>query len=734
MELYIAGLKGGEDGTIPLKHINLVTGPNGSGKTRILTALRFVAQGFDPAIGKRPLDMAAVMSGDELDVRLTFDKRTIARGIKAGEDGYERSAQASWLKDAKYTEHSEAIRGLFGRDEVEAGENLDIRDLLALSPSKRAAKIVAMIGAEEEDPEAVLKEVWEWATLRLAKPGATEMPKHWDEDVWPLVGDPHKASLEIILPDYRAKMGDGGVTGTLGWAADAKVQERQAMRRKEAARKELAAAVLLLPETHPEEVARMERDRDGLNQEIGGFDERATAWDTREESATTARADLQAAMLRAGEFQGIVEDGLKLEQIKDHLDGMTAPDGQDYGEAQAKRTESRRLRAEADTIEDVEIPKTAAEEDGVRIHEDRLKRARDNPWLRVQGSVKSIRVGVNMTRMAKAGKEIFHDNLDAIDEIAKHEIGTLSIKEIEESITGAQATLEKAKVAAAEAQEEHGRRHDQRGDLVDGADASDAEAKKIEDRLASKAEAAEGEYAKARDDLIMQRNGLQDRVSEHAQVKAQADTAQATLAGLGQARAKPDPKDRERLEGKRGLAVKALKAIEAAAAKRDALETLVKEIADMKATGESYAALEWSLKAKRDRGVTIRGEGLKDTMERFLDAAARPESPYIRATQHKCEIGWRREGSEIPIEAMSGGEWALFAAALSGAVVAERNAAIRILPIEAGEADAEMLAAIMRGTKAIKDGLTMALVLTPNPPDAVGAAWNYIQTGEGVTA
>jgi S-formylglutathione hydrolase FrmB len=121
-------------------------------------------------------------------------------------------------------------------------------------------------------------------------------------------------------------------------------------------------------------------------------------------------------------------------------------------------------------------------------------------------------------------------------------------------------------------------------------------------------------------------------------------------------------------------------------------------------------------------------------MGTFLGAAGRREQPYFRASKGSCEIGWRRQdGAEIAIAALSGGEWVLFAAALTAAVIILRGAPLRVLLVEAGETDDQILGGLLAGIRAVADQLTCAIVATPRPAPAGSDDWTIL-TLDGAAA
>lgn len=113
-------------------------------------------------------------------------------------------------------------------------------------------------------------------------------------------------------------------------------------------------------------------------------------------------------------------------------------------------------------------------------------------------------------------------------------------------------------------------------------------------------------------------------------------------------------------------------------------------------------------------------------MESMLRAAGRLETPFFVAAGGTCRIGWRAtDGKEVPVQSLSGGEWILFSACLAAVLVVLRNAPLRILLIEAGEADPHTLQSLLDALRSVADRLTCALVLTPRNVTAPG--WTVVK-------
>lgn len=747
MELTYTGLKG-EDRVLSLKHLNIITGPNASGKTTAAQAIRILALGYDPSLGQRPMDTAVLMRNGEMAITLTFGDRWIKRSIKITEKGLVSGAKASWISaDAKFEEHSKAIKRMFGTNDAEVREAMDVRELFSLSPNERADKMLELIGTDDEDPAKVSEEVWGWLLQRLVYPKKKDAPKNWREDVWPVVGDNHRPILATLSPILQGKIASAGIPDTIVWANEQKRKALADLVEDEAARKKLQKEVLALPETHPEEIGRNERDRDELQREIGAWQQRKKEWEAREKKAVLARKGLEGALETLREAAGICRgindkaeeiDGERqtLMTTEGDLDKMTAPPKGDYAAVTLLRKEAEDLRIEANAITIPEAVDLEPFHTEVASIDSEILQACKSPWREVIAIVGLLR---EHGTPGILGGPVAH-GYERLEALAEEHVG-------KDPIPGLEARLDQAKKALGDAKIKHGGYAEnlkaaeaRQTPLVRQAEAKDTEA----DGLATEIERGDLErqtaYQNRRKALLGERKALRAKIKAHDDGKAKADkahqaakgdteTAKATLEALGPASPAPDTTEGEALEGKLKGITDTLKSLRSAVAKRDALEAIIAEIEAAKAKGEVYKALEWALQRKRDAGITIRGGGLKESMQTFLREAGRDEVPYFRPVPGRCEIGWRQaRGKEIAIEAMCGGEWCVFASAITAAMVKVRNADFRILLVEAAEAHGKTLPSLLNGIRAVKDSLHTAIVMTPHITESqsIGAPWNIV--------
>src|SRR5579872_6122340 len=155
MRLITKGM-GAHDADVEIKPLTLLVGENGSGKSKRAEAIRFLALGYVPALGKRPMDTAALMNGQGISVEMVLDGgRTLRRTLDRKDEGYTVGAEASWLRNAKQAEHAKAILGMFGGEELDVAECLDIRQLLSATPNQRAARMEQLLAAGQRSADEI---------------------------------------------------------------------------------------------------------------------------------------------------------------------------------------------------------------------------------------------------------------------------------------------------------------------------------------------------------------------------------------------------------------------------------------------------------------------------------------------------------------------------------------------------------------------------------------------------
>lgn len=144
--IYADNLKLLKQTQIPIDPLTLLVGPNGSGKTAVLNALRLSVLGYEPALGKRLL---------EVRTQLAAGPGPVETGI-AYNDGFAiRRSFGAELETKVVPPQLEKNEGQrTARIKKELGGfvlSLDIRELLDLTPEKRRAYVFGMLPRERAE-------------------------------------------------------------------------------------------------------------------------------------------------------------------------------------------------------------------------------------------------------------------------------------------------------------------------------------------------------------------------------------------------------------------------------------------------------------------------------------------------------------------------------------------------------------------------------------------------------
>ncbi len=233
--------------------------------------------------------------------------------------------------------------------------------------------------------------------------------------------------------------------------------------------------------------------------------------------------------------------------------------------------------------------------------------------------------------------------------------------------------------------------------------------------------------------LETHKTALEIARNERASVDRRLASLRDQARGAGELPAEPSRP--EPIEQKlRDVETELAKLIDARATHKE-IHNVLAAIEAAKAGYVVFSGIEWALQRQREVEISSAGGPLMRTMAEFLKAAGRKETPFIRATQGSCAIGWKTpDGLEIEIQALSGGEWVLFAAALTSAVILCRKSTVKILLVEAGETDPKTLGQLLAGIKGFGDSGLVAVVMSPRPPEVLDPAWSMIRIYENQEA
>lgn len=753
MKLRTEGLKG-HDADVTLARLVTVVAPNGSGKSSLSEAIRFAVLGYSPAFGKRPQDTAALLRGRRMSVDWQIDDlHTISRVLTAKEDGgYQTTVSASWVKRVKGAQPHQEILQLFGRDEQDIAEMLDVRELLGLSPNLRAARLQALLAAASATPEELAAEIAAQTVMRLANVAPERMPEDY-RTLMPLLSDGMRAALKGLAPTLLAKLRETGIAGVCEWSNGLKREHAAAAKNKAAAAHELGERLAGLGEAAAEEIARIETERNRLRGELGGAQERNRAAIARQATIAAAageldraREKLQAAKLRretvSREVVEHARDPRRLVEIEAELDTMQAPVPEEQPEAAELLA---RAAAEEEKARGVVMPEPTFERSaGLRETVDSLvqqiEAVQESPWRRVR----EIAVAIEADAVGKSGRiqrlQALASELCALADAHAPNAEDLQIKLID-----AQSWLTDALAEERTQAEERQRREETRENYLHVAKRCRAAANELLTAAAQTYEQARAEFASRRAPLVAERDALRVGIDRRRQDAADADTALARAEeafkaatqraeDLGQA---PDEivADTASLEAQLAELTGRLSEHARQKAARDELTALVDELERAQVLRDVFTALEWAAQQVRAQQVTEAGGPLKAHMRRFLTAAGRKEEPFFHAAGGVCDLGWiTPAGDEVLVQALSGAEWVLYTTALVYAMLMLRAPLVRVLLVDAGHCDDQNTVALMQAIEAVSEDLTLALVEHYREPAQVSEAWQVVRLSNGRAA
>lgn len=588
--------------------------------------------------------------------------------------------------------------------------------------------------------------------------------------------DPQSAALDLARSGAEEVLQTKGLADAIAWAGARKREAAEAVRGKTQARKEVEDRVagLKAPATTLDELAAR---RQALSDQAAGLAARLDTYRRSlavRQEAQRAEGVASAYMDGATRDGDPAERASALRKqaadLREQADALTDPDPIPAPEAAEERDDL------ADALRDLEQQAEALEADALALVEvspapptpepvpslepwrigvtramaDAEKVAR-SPWV----EVRVLAVGIDEVAhslVGKVGTERLHDAAERLVRLSEENGEDPRVAE--ERVLAARNRLAVEEKRVAEILARNVAAQDLYREHV-GAweDRQKAAAPKVEQARKIRAEVAERraqEQGRVREENTRRRRAYSDAVAERAAVvdanerkrkalRADADKAERAAsdllarwekakAALAEARARLDgldavaPLNESETEAEiAGLTIQVgqideqRRVLEGADARRRELALLAVELAKAQAERDAYAAVEWACQRIRERDLAARGAGIVGRMETFLRAAGRREQPYLRAAKGKVDFGWSRDGQEIAIEALSGGESVLATTALAAAVVALRGPEVRVLLVEAAEVGIDQSRALLAGLDAVAGDLGNVLVATCLP-------------------
>jgi len=732
VKITMSGMKA-TDRVLDLGALNILSAPNGTGKSALADALRFLALGHVPALGRTPSATAALMRGSDLAVTVTLDDgRTVERTLSRTAAGtYRTGVACSWLAKAKASEHEAEVLRLFGREEADVAEALDIRQLLSATPQQRAARIATLLEAGRSSATSRLEGIGRGMIARLVNLPEERLPKD-SGAAFELVAEPQQEAWGEIRATVKARV-EAGLENAIAWANEEKRRAADGVQKRIQAKAEIERRLASLPAAAGD-VKALEAERTRLEQQIGGARERLAEAGRKVAMIASARgevagrkaqlAEAVAAIRKAQLDAGDVSDAA-LAEVQGKLDNFKFGPTETIFAAKLKAARDKAAAVEEKAKRmppRPELPSQAEETARVEDLERQFKAATDSPWAEI---------GVIGKALAKSTTETTKKHGMRLQALARkwggadpEEIGA-ALDKASKALEAKHAAVEKAMLAEKKYEDDLARLKAEQvaadaavDDLVDV-----IEKKRLDQQAAIEVERAK--LIKTRDAIALSLDRITSAATARDHARHALEHAERRVAELGAApEAVAD--DTPALAASLVKVQSSLASLGAAGAVKAELASIAREIEREEALRQVCAAVEYSLQRSREQEITDAGGPLLSIMGTSLAAAGRKEAAYFRASKSAVEIGWRHgDGTEVSVASMSGGEYVLFAAALTAATIILRGAPLRVLLVEAGETDDTNLRALLRGIEAVADRLSTVIVSTQQPVE-VAPGWNVV--------
>jgi len=766
VQLHYAGLKA-RDASLSLRDpLTLLLGPVGAGKSSAEEALRFAALGFVPALGRSEAATARLLRHDRLDVEVHLDDgRHFTRGLVREGAKLRSEAFASWLPaKTGATEAGAAITALFGASSLEAAEGLDLRELLTATPATRSKRIEQLLDSSGLAPEVLARRGWALTLLRLAELPSERIPPEAEAAATLAAACEATIPKEIqgaaraVTREIEELLRAAGLAVAQERVRQAKLDATAAVRSKVAARGEIEDRAVAAASGPTDTVQVLQVKRDALATAKAraerDLEEGARAQRTRLETEEALPA-LREAVAVAERAQAAALEALpRAEQARREAAALVdppdvvAPAAMPPDPAEIAEADRFLLEAQASyqAGQAVVLPeRLSAEREKVTLEvaEEKLRAAEKSPWRRVEQIADELDE-LGGRQIANQLRELADEHGGSVFNLAR------VLDQARQQLKEARAQIEARDGEIATAKAERAR-------LLASAEELRARALGTRSAAVAAAQSAErlarGTYAEAfaararqvelnrqhRNRLLQEASYHEEsaRAAQMARDRARTDLqgVEQRLAGIASVSVDLDGAAKALETSRQELVLLDARLVELrkAEARRQEMAALLQEIDRATALQRAYAAAEWACERLRGEDLAARATGIEGRMRGFLQAAGRTEEPYLRANKGGAEFGLRRDGHEIAVEALSGGEHVLYCAALAATVIALRAPAVRVLLVEAAELGAgEVAQALLRGCTAIAGELQVVVATNAaiEPPEG----WSVLRCGAETAA
>lgn len=766
-EIRLQNWKSIKAATYPIDRLNLLAAPNGRGKSGVLAALRFAVNGTCAA-GARADDVIQLTRGGmggAVGVQLDNDYQWI-RGLTRNPA---TGAISASLTIAGSDARTQAQRAAEILDRVgDLAETFDLSIFTGLSPDKQREKVLELCGKARRDNAIDLmsrvrvgwyKEAIGPDVVDLAVE-ADGLPKAF-ERLAPRLSDAQRAAAKVVFEGLRAV-----------------VRPNQ----------DLTESLTLVGARAKDIANASKTSRDGLQRAIAELSERRAALGVdagKARDVLVAERDALRAEQSdvAGSIGAIDAHAAELKRATDAVDGLrfaanaareslrtaveTPPspvaDADDYDRRAAE------IRAQLDSLGDVDVPVREAE----RAHDaarDGLERAR-RAVASATGQLNDAQIRQRSTtrELGALDASPWARALELYDDLFRTYPGEVAVALADNRATvlaegalldflRAQGGVDRRDALVAELATADQQVEQAQADQDAAVAARDAAQARVTEATA-KLDAARATANEQRSAASRQRAEADGLASQASKIRTSVENHDATVKRLTQARNAADndlaAAERKVLELQRVTHPATLADL---TARRDDLATRIrhadaaiearvrydglnaeyaKMVADMEDQQQRHEVAKQfvaAIKAVRETLLADLVRPLIDRMQRFLTAAGLPHEARCVLAETKGEdikavfrLGWIVRGDAaqfITLDAMSGGEQALFSAALAYAIVSVSDVPLKLLLIEAAELDADNMRRLLAGLEVVAGDVSNVIVATHREIQAPG--WNVI--------
>ena len=740
------------DGGVSLAEKTVLRGGVGSGKSSVLDALRFAVLGYVPRLGKRPLDTARAMAGAEIRVRVQLDDgRWFERSLRRFKDELRSEVSASWTGTMGAGQTGPEIVSLFGETEEAAAEALDVRDLVDAAPMDRTRRVEALLAKAAPDPAVLVAKGGALAVLRLC--GAEKLALPAEPAALRALATATAATLtpeartvaSDVWREVAPTLRDRGPVEAIEAAKAGKLKARESARKN----REVAEGAGAIETAEDVEALRGERDH-----LIRADNDRRVAVVAHEQWAKREADFLACERARDAILETTDVDALVAEIRK--IEGAEAPPPEVpfvcpravREEADVHDQRARAARNRASELTDALPPEPAEpqpestpvpEVSSLREVAAKTRAVADaalaSPWAEARELV----AGLGTTLVSVKGR-IFSPETEAAIFSRLEALGAFVVKQLGVDPVAARKVADQweAEVITAEALVRSVAAANQKRREQWITALADHQVKRAEIIDALKTAETEGEAGVRLIEEARRRHDAEQaaanaawhqrataRAREVRDLREKRDLINALCARADEARNRrtPEPAVGPDVSAQLAATDRRYSTALQAAGRATAVERARAAAADAEQQEKAYAAVEWALAKIRDEAVADRSAPLVAALAEILGPAfpaGEAPAPYLRGGKGGPDFGWSRGGRDVPLATLSGGETALYMAALAAAVVRLRAPAVPLLLVEGAEIGAgETAAAVLRALGGLAGvQVIFASVVAPERPEA----------------